>query len=269
LIKNHKRRRPAKHQPAHDLDELYNEIADLRNEVRQLRAEAAPQFLNLSKWLIESEIGSRRNIRFAMEHLAVQESAQLAMTEMLNARSFSHPDDTLAYALSLAPVGGLALEFGVYSGGTLNQIAKARGDRRVYGFDSFQGLPEAWRADFPAGAFAVKQLPEVQDAELVVGWFNQTLPGFLQQHPETVDFLHVDCDLYSSTRTVFDFVGSRLRVGSVVLFDEFFNYTGWREHEFKAWNEYVQSSGTRFCYEAYTFNNEQVALRILETPNHP
>ncbi len=249
------------------LEELRKELAELRAEVKQMRAVAEPEFRRLSNSLIEIEIGARRNIRFAMERLAVQESGQLAMTEMLNARSFSHPDDTLAYALSLAPRGGLALEFGVYSGGTLNQIAKARGDGRVYGFDSFQGLPEAWRADFPAGAFAVNQLPDVQNAELVVGWFDQTLPGFMQQHPEPVDFLHVDCDLYSSTRTVFDFVGSRLRAGSVVLFDEFFNYTGWREHEFKAWNEYVQSSGTRFCYEAYTFNNEQVALRILETPD--
>jgi len=249
------------------LDELLKQLAELRTEVKQMRAAAEPELRRLNNSLIESEIGARRNVRFAMERQAVEESGQLAMSEMLNSSSFSHPDDTLAYALSLAPSGGLALEFGVYSGGTLNKIAKARGDGRVYGFDSFQGLPEAWRADFPAGAFAVNQLPEVKDAELVVGWFNQTLPGFLQQHPEPVDFLHVDCDLYSSTRTVFDYVGSRLRAGSVVLFDEFFNYTGWREHEFKAWNEYVQSSGTRFCYEAYTFNNEQVALRILETPD--
>lgn len=118
----------------------------------------------------------------------------------------------------------MALEFGVASGNTLRTIARARGGREVYGFDSFDGLPEAWLNGMPAGAFARDDLPDVPGAELVVGLFADSLPGFLENHPGHIDFLHVDGDLYSSAKTVLDLCGPRLRAGSIVHFDEFFNF---------------------------------------------
>ena len=33
--------------------------------------------------------------------------------------------------------------------------------------------------------------------EWVVGWFNETLPGFLEKHPQNISFVHIDCDIYS------------------------------------------------------------------------
>lgn len=235
---------------------LQRELAELREQLRTANAQIAA--------LTEAEIGQRRNVNTSMERRSVQSSAELARAGMLNAASFGHPLGTLTHALSLAPRGGLALEFGVFSGSTLKVIAESRPEGGTYGFDSFQGLPEAWRSGFPAGAFATDNLPQVPGAELVVGWFDATLPGFLEQHPGAVDFVHIDCDLYSSTRTVLELVGPRLRPGTVVLFDEYFNYPGWEDHEHKAWVEHVQRSGLRFRYEAYTFNNEQVAIRIIE-----
>jgi len=106
--------------------------------------------------------------------------------------------------------------------------------RKVVGFDVFTGLPETWRTGFPAGAFAQKLLPDVPGADLVVGLFDQSLPGFLAEHDEPVAFLHLDADLHSSTRTVLDLVGPRLVAGSVVLFDEYFNYPGWQAGEHRA-----------------------------------
>ena len=99
-------------------------------------------------------------------------------------------------------------------------------------------------------------------AELVVGWFDDTVPGFLAEHPGPVSFLHLDADLYSSTRTVLDLVGPRLQPGSIVLFDEYFNYLGWEQHEHRAWAEYVARTGTHFEYLGYTIDNEQVIARI-------
>lgn len=235
---------------------LQRELAELREELRQARA--------LIAGLTEAEIGQRRNVQTTLERHSVQTSAELARQHMIMAASFGHPAATLSHALSLAPRGGLALEFGVFSGSTLRLIAEARSEGGVYGFDSFQGLPEAWRGGFPAGAFAVSDLPQVPGAELVVGWFDAVLPGFLEAHPGPVDFVHIDCDLYSSTRTVLELLGPRLRPGTVVMFDEYFNYPGWEEHEHKAWVEYAARTGLRFTYEAYTFNNEQVAIRIIE-----
>lgn len=210
-----------------------------------------------------AEVRDRRDMIAAGEREAVLSSARFARESMPEAAMLGHPRETLAHALGIAPSGGMALEFGVYTGGTLRGISECRADGRVYGFDSFAGLPELWRSGFGPGAFDdVTNLPEVPGAELVVGLFDDTLPGFLDTHPGPVDFLHVDSDLYSSARTVLDAVGPRLRAGSIVLFDEFMNFPDWEQHEARAWWEYADKHDVRFRYVCYTLNNEQVAVRI-------
>ena len=67
-----------------------------------------------------------------------------------------------------------------------------------YGFDSFEGLPEAWTLGAKAGAFSIGgNLPPVRgNVRLTKGFFEQTLPDFVAQHRgETIALLHVDCDL--------------------------------------------------------------------------
>ncbi len=126
-------------------------------------------------------------------------------------------------------------------------------------------MPEAWRPGFEQGAFRRTDLPEVAgNVDLVVGWFDQTLPGFLAERPgEPVALLHVDCDLYSSTRTVFSQLGERIVAGTVIVFDEYFNYPGWRAHEYQAFQEFVRERGLRYEYLGLVPGNQQVAVRVL------
>ena len=218
----------------------------------------------------EAEFRARRDLLAVGERDAALTSAKFAHRTMPTARTFTDPRSTLEYALEIAPQGGMALEFGVFEGRSLAVIAEARKGREVYGFDSFQGLPEDYRPHVRQGAFALDRMPQVEGAELVVGWFDATLPGFLAAHPGPVDFLHVDGDLYSSAVTVLRLVGPRLLPGSVVIFDEFFNWPGWEDDgEFRAWQEYLEASGTLVEYEAYTSNNEQVVVRITEPGGGP
>lgn len=236
-------------------------VALLRQEMADIARAEAQRVIDAMRGL---DYDHYHSILHASHAAALRESAELVVRCMPNARAFYAPNDTLRHALSLAPSGGMALEFGVYSGSTLRIIAESRkGLGQIHGFDSFEGLPETWRTDFPKGTFATDQLPTVEGAELVKGWFDQTLPAFLESHPGPVDFLHVDCDLYSSTKTVFDLVGPRLRPGSIVMFDEFFNYPSWQQHEYKAWLEFLERTGLKCVYECYTVNNEQVAARIV------
>ena len=205
----------------------------------------------------------RRDILNSQDAAAAKDSAAFVQEHMPNASVFWHPHDTLRFALSLIKGPGLALEFGVATGATLKIIADAvAGDRTVVGFDTFTGLPEAWRTGFPAGEFAQVEIPTVEGAEVIVGLFTDELPGFLARNEEQVAFLHVDCDLYSSSKTVLDLVGDRLTPDAVLVFDEFFNYPGWRQHEFRAWTEFVARTGRTFEYLGFTGNNEQVALRL-------
>ncbi|MCD2193323.1 class I SAM-dependent methyltransferase [Actinomycetospora endophytica] len=215
---------------------------------------------SLQSWMHAREVRDRRDILAAGERDAVDSSARFVRESMAGARTFGTPAETLDHALSLAPRGGMALEFGVYSGATLARIAADRGGCAVYGFDSFEGLPEDWRAGFRAGTFAVDSVPEVEGAELVVGWFSDTLPGFLEAHPGPVDLLHLDADLYSSTATVLDLVGPRLHPGSVLVFDEYLNHPGWQDGEHRAWREHVATHDVEYVYEAFTHDHEQVVV---------
>ena len=233
-------------------------LAQQERQLVELRAENR----RIYDRLIEFEIRTRRDVVYAADRRAALESAEFVRAHMADAPRFDDPHRTLEHALSLAPTGGMALEFGVYTGSTLKVIAAARTSGGVFGFDSFQGLPEDWRIDFPAGSFKVDGLPDVSGAELVVGWFADTLPGFLADHPEPVDFVHVDADLHSSAKTVLDLVGPRLRPGSVLVFDEFFNFPGWQEHEYRALREYVERTGLSVSYEGYSYADEQVIVRI-------
>jgi hypothetical protein len=208
----------------------------------------------------------RRDVFTALEQGAARSSAELVRREMPSVALHVHPHDTLRHALAQAPAEGMALEFGVASGTTLRIIAAAREDGPVHGFDSFEGLPEHWRLGFDAGAFATDQPPDVEGAELVVGWFDDVLPGFLDAHPGPVAFLHVDCDLHSSTVTVLEQVGPRFTQGTIVLFDEYFNYPGWQDHEHRAWTEYADKAGLSWEYLGLTMDDEQVSVRITGVP---
>lgn len=243
----------------------HNELkAALTTHHQELRAALTTEINRAISAVHEVEFRSRRDLLAAGEREAAASSERFAREAMSTASVFDHPIATLEHALSLAPGKGMALEFGVYTGRTLNVIAAAREDKQVFGFDSFQGLPEDWRSNIPAGTFRTDHLPDVPGAELVVGWFENTLPDFLESHPEPVAFLHMDADLYSSTATVLGHIGSRLRPGSVIVFDEYFNYPGWEQHEHRAWQEYVAQSGIEFRYEAYTCNHEQVAIIVTK-----
>jgi predicted O-methyltransferase YrrM len=217
----------------------------------------------VSRRLDDMEFRARRDISYSHDVQAAQQSAAFVLEHMPKAPVFWHPHDTMRYALGEIKGPGLALEFGVATGTTLAIIAEAvASDRTVVGFDSFTGLPEAWRTNFPAGEFA--QLPpnDIPGATVVIGLFDETLPAFLADSDEPIAFMHLDADLYSSTKTVLDLAGDRLASDAVVVLDEFFNYPGWQQHEFRAWNEFIERTGRTFDYLAYTGNNEQVVVRL-------
>lgn len=234
-------------------------LAEEREHTRAENDRAAGRVLDE---LRNIEIRDRRDLFAAGEREAVVTSARFARQHMPTVPTFGHPHETLRYALTLAPTSGLALEFGVATGTTLSIIAEQR-DQTVYGFDTFDGLPHSWRSGFPAGAFAVEQLPEVPGTELEPGLFEHTLPSFLAQTPGTVAFAHIDSDLYDSAVTVLKHIGPRLAAGSVLVFDEYFNYPDWQDGgEYRAWTEFCRDTGTRFEYAGYTLDNEQVIARV-------
>jgi len=113
-------------------------------------------------------------------------------------------------------------------------------------------------------------LPTVApNVQLVQGWFNQTIPQWQITNTGPVKFIHIDCDLYSSTKTVLDCLNSQIVPGTVIAFDEFYywakpsEYANWSEHEYRALGEWIKERGRAF--EILARNNYfQCAIRITK-----
>jgi tetratricopeptide (TPR) repeat protein len=178
-------------------------------------------------------------------------------------RLLSDSFETLRYALDCAQVDGLAVEFGVRFGTSLNFLAGHLA-QEVHGFDSFQGLPEAWNGIEPGLYATGGRLPQVgANVRLHVGLFADTLPGFAAEHPGPIRFMNVDCDIYSSTKTIFDHLAERIVPGTVIVFDEYLTNPNWREDEFKAFQEAVRGHAWKYEYLAFNLFSKQAVVRIL------
>jgi hypothetical protein len=172
--------------------------------------------------------------------------------------------DLLKFARSRAPAEGLVMEFGVEKGASLRYLASLT-TGEVHGFDSFEGLPGDWSGTKEAaGAFTLRgRLPKVPaNAKLHVGWFDKTLPDFLAANRAPCALIHVDCDIYISTAVIFEQLRARIQPGTVIVFDEYFNYPGWRAHEYKAFQEFIAISGLSYRYLGFSAEKGHVAVII-------
>lgn len=175
----------------------------------------------------------------------------------------------------------LVLEFGVSYGKSIRMLAdltsEIEGGENVLiaGFDTFTGLPEAWGSE-AAGTYSTGGLlpPVPAGVQLVQGLFADTLGPFLDRIgseqsddllPRPVALVNIDCDLYQGTADILHELGSRSGLivpGTVLVFDEYFMYEGWQDHEFKAFQEACSKFGWSYEYVAWSLASKQVVVQI-------
>jgi len=172
----------------------------------------------------------------------------------------------------------LWLEFGVLTGNTINYISKFTNDI-VYGFDSFEGLPEEWRVGFPKGWFNKNgNLPDVNNnVTLIKGWFNETVEDFIKVQDKKISFIHMDADLYSSTKYVLDTLKNHIDNECIIVFDELVNYDGYagERGELKAFYEFIIENNVDYEWigmngkpiDKHLNHNQQVGLIIHSINN--
>jgi hypothetical protein len=134
------------------------------------------------------------------------------------------------------------------------------------------GIPEDWKHDTPAGSFSnsgvvPSDLPE--NAVIHVGEFADTIVTYRSESDRTVALLHVDCDVYASARTTLFELADRIAAGTIIVFDEFLNYPGWREHEYKAFMEFVDRFRVSYEYLCFASSYQSVAVRIRDRLSAP
>ncbi|MBS0244528.1 MAG: class I SAM-dependent methyltransferase [Proteobacteria bacterium] len=123
-------------------------------------------------------------------------------------------------------VPGAVIEFGVFQGGVLAELAKALPGRDIFGYDTFDGLPPAdWTpaevhdagefADTSLAAVAAK-VADFPRVRLVPGYF----PASAVDVP-MVAFAHVDFDFHAGTASAIRWLLPRLMSGAIVVFDDY------------------------------------------------
>lgn len=164
------------------------------------------------------------------------------------------PNTTLAHAFEMMDDNlPHVLEFGVYKGQSIRQIRSSLSTEKfqVFGFDSFEGLPEDWvGTELTKGFFSTNNvIPDVVDVKFYAGWFKDTIPQYLQS-ANFISLLHVDCDLYSSTVEILYSLTPWIRPGTIIVFDEwYYNHVDIeenRQHEQKAFFEWVKDKNISY-----------------------
>ncbi len=146
---------------------------------------------------------------------------------------------------------GVVMEFGVATGTTLKVLESNFTTSKIYGFDWWQGLPEAWDVDltkYAEGSFSTNGvLPTVSvNTTLVKGLFEGSLPPWTIKHKnKKIALLHVDCDLYHGATTIFNCLNDNIVDGTVIVFDELGewardDYHKLLNHEYKALQEWAK-----------------------------
>lgn len=170
----------------------------------------------------------------------------------------------------------LFLEFGVHKGESLLEFYKLYKNyginRDFFGFDSFVGLPEEkndlnspWKTGkFSCNGYINPDLLNKSDINIIDGWFDQTLNDSLLEkfNNKKIGILHMDCDIYTSTVEVWEFVLKHdlLCDGSIIIYDDWGSYLMNNKNEY----ENGQSKAHRDIQQKYNINTRLIDKITLD-----
>jgi hypothetical protein len=137
---------------------------------------------------------------------------------------------------------------------------------KLHGFDSFEGLPETWETTEKGHFNTGGSVPKIDDPRVTFfkGWFSDTLPKYTLP-PHDVLFVTLDADLYSSTKTVLDFIRPHVSVGTYFYFDEFH----FRDHELRAFDEFLSETEYVFDVVAADRGLSRVLFQCISVKDKP
>jgi hypothetical protein len=170
--------------------------------------------------------------------------------------------ERLLERIKLDNIPGAIVEFGVSSGEWLKHIDESMHrinlERPIYGFDSFEGLPDPISqydvASFKKGMYAaniedVKKYLKCDERpyiHLIKGWFADTLPMPEAQNIDQIAYARIDCDLYQPSVECLDYLKERLVDKAILIFDDWTHYIN--KGETKAFLDWAPNSGFEFDF---------------------
>lgn len=172
-----------------------------------------------------------------------------------------------------AQVGTIS-QFGVDGGATLRLLASQFGKRRVWGFDAWHkkgpGLPETWTGNIDHSRHFTWTRQEYKrlkasmpsNVHLKVGLFElASIRDTMGADPASV--IHIDSDTYSPAKLVLDAMSRNIVPGTRIVFDEYANYPGWRNHEHKAWQEFCVDHRVKYEYTGIAHMDVSIVVKSI------
>lgn len=209
--------------------------------------------------------------------LATETTAAYINKNMYSVRMFTSPTSTarndiegrnglLDHAVRSVASSGSFLQCGVRRGRTINFLANVISkDQIIHGFDSFEALPDErsfgrGKRELPLGG----EIPRVlQNVRLHKGWPDLTLSPFFQEHPEPIAFLYLDADGDQMARRILAIAKSKFVPGTVIVFEEYFNFPGWEQFVFKAFQECIADTQLQYEYIGCAPRHYSVAVKLF------
>ena len=174
------------------------------------------------------------------------------------------------------------LEFGVSHGNSLLYVYQTLQEFkleevRLFGFDSFEGLPEeaafddegTWKTgDYYAKEknvrkYLSKEGVNWEKVKLTKGWFKDTLtPGFIKDNNITkASVIMIDCDMYCSAKEALDFCVPLIKDKTIIFFDDWnsANLADRNLGEKKAFEEFLNENPQFefFDFDSYSYQGIQ------------
>lgn len=176
-------------------------------------------------------------------------------------------------------------EFGLFRGGTFlhaYDVCRRLGlhDTHLYGFDSFQGLPEVEEDDSAGGRFFAGQFAASRDevenhltahgmdwsrASLIEGFFDESLTPELKLGlpRRRAGIVLLDCDLYASTAVALEWLEDMLIDNAIVLFDDWKSFGDSGElGQQRALAEFLERHPRWAADELWPFDRHGTAFRF-------
>ncbi len=166
-------------------------------------------------------------------------------------------DQLLECVKRVAKIPGEVAEVGVFEGGTGLILAKLKGPKHLYLFDTFEGLPEVSEADsrfFRRGQFT----PSVSFSKIRepfkpfndVHFYKGIFPNETAHHVENrrFSFVHLDVDTYQSTLACLRFFYPRMNPGGLILS-----------------HDYLIAEGVKRAFDEFYLNRPEPVIPVSGT----
>lgn len=145
------------------------------------------------------------------------------------------------HCLSFNKISGDYAEFGCCGGTTFGlaygEIKRHKYPRKMWAYDSFQGLP-AHKSDKDYHPQWIEKTMKIEldefhqtcacyriprnNYQVIAGFYEQSLAVEETKEPQDIALAYIDCDLYSSTLEVLQFLLPRCKHGMIIAFDDYY-----------------------------------------------